>query len=154
MIEVTEKAEPEIKYPVGRRWKGWDEMVVIFWSETHGTVIYSETSKKKPLGFTDKNWVSCINYSLWEPVSLEITGERIVLGGSMPAKEQLAYPVAKKRKDDGLIVILTTDQNGVVADLGKRTKDSMEVMGSTGYWGEARDPKNINWEPVDVHICG
>ncbi|PIT53885.1 hypothetical protein [Snodgrassella alvi] len=72
MIEVTKKAEPEIKYPVGRKSK-IDGSIVIFWKEGRATVAFPGESKPNA-GSTYDGLISCMDENTWEPVDMHIYG--------------------------------------------------------------------------------
>ena len=72
MLKIDgEKAVPYINYPVARRWKSLG-LVVLFTSESEGTVI-SSTNQGSTLtvGRHSKEWVSATDM-VWEPVSITI----------------------------------------------------------------------------------
>jgi hypothetical protein len=143
MIEVTEKAEPEIKYPVGRIAKS-DGLVVIFWSEHKGTIVHAGES---PLcvGSTEEIYKSCMNYDVWEPVDVEITD---VIGIGESTEDGITYPVARKRKEDNMIVLFFPRNRGVVADVG--THEGMR----TGYTFCFSDVTDNEWEAISMKIYG
>ncbi|PIT48561.1 hypothetical protein [Snodgrassella alvi] len=153
MITVTKKEEPEIKYPVGRKWKS-DGQVVIFWDEHKGTSIRGSV-QYPPDGQTSNRFVSCKDYDRWTPVDLEISGEYIVFDGSKSTKEEIIYPIARRRIDDGLLVIFTSCKVGVVADIG-RMKETHLFGGypADQFWDEAMKPTDSNWEPANLKIYG
>ncbi|PIT54698.1 hypothetical protein [Snodgrassella alvi] len=72
MIEVTKKAEPEIKYPVGRKCKDSGQ-VVIFWDEHTCTVVFPG-EKQLNAGLTYGGLSSCMDEDEWEPMDIHIYG--------------------------------------------------------------------------------
>jgi hypothetical protein len=145
MIKFIEKETPEIKYPVARRAKS-DGLVVIFWRERLGTVIYAGTS---PLcvGSTEEVYKSCMHGGVWEPVDVEITDE-IRIGES--TEDGITYPVARKRKDNDMIVLFFPGNRGVVANVGTNEGTNIRI-GDSFVFTDVTDNK---WEPVDLKIYG
>ena len=72
MFEVNKQSKEETKYPVTRRHR-LTKIIVLFWSEHHGVVIFDEDNVFG-IGYTSTEWTSC-NYSKdWERIDLSITG--------------------------------------------------------------------------------
>lgn len=151
MIEVTEKAESEIKYPVGRK-NVFSGMVVIFWNEYKGTVVCKGTSDKD-LGYTTGDWDSCWT-GAWKSVDIEISSvdieisaEGIILGGSESTEDKIVYPVAKQHRKEGMTVIYTDKYVGVIIDPGndkhKKVGDSYRMLDEDSLW-----------KAVTLKICG
>ncbi|PIT18267.1 hypothetical protein [Snodgrassella alvi] len=159
MIEVTEKAEPEIKYPVGRQWKPDDEdeetTVAIFWNRFQGAILCGNSAS----GLVGRTafLIPCDNYVKWLPVDFEISEGCIIFDGGKIVKEEIIYPVARRRKYDGLLVIYTAYKAGVVANVGRRGKPNKDTyVGSCArdYWDEAMKSTDSEWEPVNLKIYG
>jgi hypothetical protein len=148
MIKFIEKETPEITYPVGRKCKGDDGLVVIFWSEELGTVIYGGRYGVED-GLTVEEWVSCQNYDVWQPCDIEITEEQRILDYG-PAKGKIAYPIAKRDRKDGYIVLFIDDNKGIVA-ANNPDAGYTKCLGWVDCFGDINDPK---WEPVDLKISG
>ncbi|PIT48901.1 hypothetical protein [Snodgrassella alvi] len=72
MITVTKKAEPEIKYPVGRKSK-IDGSILIFWKEERATVVFPGETRPSA-GLTCGGLISCMDENTWEPVDIHISG--------------------------------------------------------------------------------
>lgn len=73
MLEVTEYAKEEIRYPVTRRNLKYG-YIILFFSEKQGVVIDPGDKSEYNLGATCVHLPSCSDIETWERVNITITG--------------------------------------------------------------------------------
>lgn len=73
MLEVTECAKEEIRYPVTRRNLKYG-YIILFFSEKQGVVIDPGDKSEYNLGATCVHLPSCSDIETWERVNITITG--------------------------------------------------------------------------------
>lgn len=74
MISKIEALESKLNFPVARKWKNTD-LVVIF-SDTHRGLVVAvgDDDEDYELGSYKTDWICCNNTQSWEPVELTVTG--------------------------------------------------------------------------------
>jgi hypothetical protein len=147
VLKVIEHKKSEVAYPVGRRFKS-NGMVVIFWSLNEALVVGKGESEYH-VGYNNDTWHPCMDYSIWEPVDIEIIGAEVTLGDST-TKDKIEYPIAKKDRKEGYIALFTCNGWGVIA-ANNPDADYQRTLGAFTSLRGVEDPK---WEPVNLKIYG